>query len=78
MTTDLQTLALLERIEARVVAAQLLAAGTSAWAPLRRLAVDLRSEITAGQRELDVMAEYLQARELDYWFEERPTPEVVR
>jgi len=68
---DAQTLEYLETVKARVVAAQLLAAGTSAWGPLRRLALDVERTIAAGWRELDAMAEYFQERESDYHAQEQ-------
>lgn len=62
MTSEM--LVFLEGLVTRVTAAQLLAAGTSAWAPLRRLAVELRRKVEEEYAERDRLVEN------DYHFEE--------
>jgi len=54
---DSQTLHYLQGLEARLTAVQLLAAGTGAWGPLRRLALDVRATIDESLREMDRSAE---------------------
>lgn len=71
MTVDLEAIAYLERLEQRLTGILHLTNCTPAWPVLwRLLAGDLRPTIASCYAELDQMAEQLQGRENDYFYEE--------